>query len=176
MTRKVYLDIDGVVADLVGYLVDLGFPVPKTYTFEEYDQKDRIYLKNLFDTPKFTLNLKILPKALDAIEFLDKNNLFGGFLTSRTPSEAVISSTKKWLEKNGLGGYKVIFRKDKHEFLKNENALGIVEDNPLIVPDLKRYKINYVLVSYPYNEGIFPRAKDTFEAVSKLLSISDVLV
>jgi 5'(3')-deoxyribonucleotidase len=170
MSRKIYLDIDGVVADIVGRIVQLGFPIPKTYTFQEYNKTDRLYLKNLFDTPNFNLSLNVLPSAKDAVDLLEKLDLFGGFLTSRTSSKEVITSTKKWLTNHGFSD-NVIFRKDKHEYLKEVNALGIVEDNPLIVPLLKKYNIVYVIVSCPYNEGVLPRANNTLDAVKKLIKI-----
>jgi hypothetical protein len=126
MNRKLYIDMDGVVADCeVGTILFNHAPL------SEVNRKswNNVYWQNVLqnaDIEKFFENLPWMENGQALLHFFDVHDIPYTFLTRPTrgeTTEACIAGKNKWLHEYGLDSHPVIFEFDKEKYAGNGNIL-----------------------------------------------------
>jgi uncharacterized HAD superfamily protein len=141
--KKVYLDIDGVLADFEkSFLEYLSLPNYEATDWNDYRFRDNF--NKILTDETFWLNIEPLIKPEELIYPIK------GYVTARPiPSEI----TSKWLEKNGFPKAEIItvgVDKSKVDFLK-ENADIFIDDSIQNFVDCQSNGILCYLMSRPHN-------------------------
>ena len=169
MNKLVIMDIDGVLADFEGKLVNVligEFGEIATRNRDKFRLEDRYgeYPKvlgralELVKDPNFYYGLDVYEGAADFVKKLVLNDYQIVYVSSRPVAAG--SFTTGWLLKNFYGqAYAACGVADKADFVSNmkDEIEFVVEDNPEQIDNLKDGGLNVFCWSQAWNEGVFPR-------------------
>lgn len=170
MNKIVCFDVDGVLADFEGKLVnvlesefgDIATKNRNLFSIEdrfenhpEIIRRAQLYI----NTPNFYRNLEPIKDMI-----LLANELIGFkvgvmYLTSRPQTHEEV--TRRWLQKHtenyseSLGLFCGV--ENKADFLLDVNAQYLIDDNPKEITRCKKSKIPVLVWSQEWNERLFPR-------------------
>ena len=169
MNSFVVFDIDGVLADFEGALVDFlskKFGAEARVNRHAFMMEDRFYgneeltkeALELINYPPFYRSIEPIYPAIQFAKDLMQSGLGIMYLTSRPRGTEAF--TRMWLQKhtwNYSGSMGVFFTDDKADFLTDIDVEFVVEDSPAHIQALKNAGKSVFCWSQPWNEGIFPR-------------------
>ena len=169
MKSFVVFDIDGVLADFEGELVNdlsASFGNRARVNRHMYAMEDRFQdspdileeSKRLMEYPLFYRDIEPIYPAIQFAKDLMQSRLGVMYLTSRPRGTEAF--TRMWLQKrtwNYSGSMGVFFTDDKADFLTDIDVEFVVEDSPAHIQALKNAGKSVFCWSQPWNEGIFPR-------------------
>ena len=144
--RVFYLDIDGVLADLLQGLKKEGFPYPKDYFFKDYPEEKRTRVKALINDPSFLRELPAIEEGILLAKRLKERNLLGGIVTARSPISR--KETLEWLDRFGIGGVKVFFTEEKWKVVEDNEGNKLTKPYGNAGNLLKSPHVSYTRVSY----------------------------
>lgn len=169
---KIGIDIDGVLTDEHGYIINNGTKffkqnnIPFIIKNDVYDSKeifgvsqeqyDNFWKENIIEYSK---NITIRPFASEIINKLkEKNDIY--IITSRPfttynneYNEKIKILIKKWLHENNIKYDYIIFSKNKADICKEKNIDIMIEDRPENVLSISKL-IPVICYNNPYNENI----------------------
>lgn len=169
---KIGIDIDGVLTDEHGYIINNGTKffkqnnIPFIIKNDVYDSKeifgvsqeqyDNFWKENIIEYSK---NITIRPFASEIVNKLkEKNDIY--IITSRPfttynneYNEKIKILIKKWLHENNIKYDYIIFSKNKADICKEKNIDIMIEDRPENVLSISKL-IPVICYNNPYNENI----------------------
>jgi len=170
MNKIVAFDIDGVLADFEGRLVDclvdefraLGSMNRSLFSLDErFKNHPEILERSLeyVNDPNFYYGLEPIQPTVDFVKNLMERGYWVMYLTSRPRTHEAF--TRRWLEKY-TWNYKdsrglLCGIDDKADFLYDVDVAFLVDDNPKEFTRCKKRGVNILVWEQPWNEGLFPR-------------------
>jgi len=134
MNNKIlFLDLDGVLADFEGHILELGYD-ETTFTVEEEFQKNIV---NKEYDQGFFRNLKPLPTLFYLKEYLqempnpDFEIKFLSYVGAHSRIRMVIDDKSQWLEKHSLGEFEFVpvVEDSKYKRLYSRKGTKLLDDN-----------------------------------------------
>ena len=132
--EKIYLDLDGVVADFNRRYIELFHIDPK---LAEKNQKFDHYFEDFIQGQNFA-TLPLMPNAMDLVQFLKSLPIPTVILSSTANEEKweeISKQKREWLERNGIN-FRAIFVPGKKfkKYYASPSSL-IIDDTESIIDD-----------------------------------------
>lgn len=158
------IDIDGVIADIVGQLVkyamDLwGYSIDaRDLTSENVDtctELSTTQVRHMFSTPSFFRTMSILPLAKESLDKLVQSGLGIVLVTDRFWYPRIQTDTLDWLRCNNIPFRSIHFatRSDKAGLTAQLGIRFFIEDQLSNANLLSEVCTRVFLVDRPYNQG-----------------------
>jgi hypothetical protein len=131
LTRKIYLDLDGVLCDCARAAAEFNNISVKQFTDAKWDNDFWINVVKNANLKDFFENLHWESNGKKLVQFLFENNLQFEILSSPCSfpnTSSCIKGKKIWLQKHGLSNIHAIFSCHKEKYAGNGNIL--IDDLP----------------------------------------------
>lgn len=168
MNLKIMVDIDGVLAESDGPLLDivnsdLGTDFsPSDLT--SYHKLDELlegfhvapdYLHKIYHGDRFILRQPVYAASITGMRLLAGMGELH-IVTARDPEAGphVKKETKQWLDEHGFVYEKLVFSRDKAAYCRSTGCRYAIEDAPQHADALAKAGIGVLLVDKPYNQEV----------------------
>jgi uncharacterized HAD superfamily protein len=181
MVRLVGIDIDGVLSDIAGHLVqfandqfghDLSIGDITSEDVETCSDVSKEQLTQIFCTPRFFQTLPVLSSASESLVRLKASNWRIVLVTDRFWYPGIKNDTLEWLRKHNFSFDSLHFirKVEKANFARDSSIPIFIEDQLSNANGLARVCDKVFLIDRSYNQGpaedAVIRVSDVGEAVS----------
>ena len=165
MSKIIWCDIDCVVADIGGFLLNviqrtnpsiIKFEDMKYYDMEDYGLTGK-QVKDMLQSKEYLVALKTAPiieGSVEGINELYNSGKIINFLTFRPKINGIEKDTYKWLMEAGIKFNNIFYEKNKLELILDIGVGPMIEDRPEMLYLLNENKIPAVCCPQPWNESV----------------------